>query len=287
MFQHQVLGLGVLDPVLARLQVHRAQLPALDRVVGALDEAALLFLIADGEPVLDQNDAGPHQHVLEHRAGVQELLVFLVGAETHDLLDAGAVVPAPVEQDDLALGGQLRDVALEVPLAALALGRGAEGDDAADSGVEALGDSLDDAALAGGIAAFEDDADLQALDPHPFLELDQFELKAGELVDVFVLLHRLFREAAMIQAMPMGFDGGGFPRVGQHFPGDIRPVAPGLLAVRPLVAHGRFSPADAPARNRRSMIAVMVFQPEPVQRDIVSHAEFCRTGTSGMSSNAA
>ena len=34
--EHLVLGLGILDPVLARLDVHRAQLPALDRVADAV-----------------------------------------------------------------------------------------------------------------------------------------------------------------------------------------------------------------------------------------------------------
>ena len=52
-----------------------------------------------------QDDAGADQHLLEHRAGAQELLVLLVGAEAHDAFDAGAVVPAPVEQDDLAPAG--------------------------------------------------------------------------------------------------------------------------------------------------------------------------------------
>ena len=61
-----------------------------------------------------------------------------MGAEAHHLLDAGAVVPGPVEQHDLAGGGQVLDVALEVPLAPLALGRGGQRDDAGDAGVEVL-----------------------------------------------------------------------------------------------------------------------------------------------------
>ena len=85
----------------------------------------MLLLVGDREPVLDQDDAGAHQHPFElgHRA--EELLVLVVGAEAHHALDAGAVVPAAVEQHDLAGRRQMRHVALEIPLGALALvGRG-------------------------------------------------------------------------------------------------------------------------------------------------------------------
>ena len=126
--EHLVLGAGVLDPALARLEVHRAELPAAHRIGDARLEAALLLLVADGEPVLDEDDPGAHEHALELRARAHELLVLRVGAEAHDALDAGAVVPAAVEHHHLAGGGQVRDVALEVPLRLLDLGRRAEGD---------------------------------------------------------------------------------------------------------------------------------------------------------------
>ena len=84
----------------------------------------------------------------------------LVGAEAHHALDAGAVVPAAVEQHDLAAGGQVRHVALEVPLRALALVRRRQRRDAADARVQALRDALDHAALAGGVAPLEQDDDL-------------------------------------------------------------------------------------------------------------------------------
>jgi hypothetical protein len=47
----------------------------------------------------------------------------------------------------------MRDITLEIPLPALLLGGRAERDDAADARVEARGDPLDDAALAGRTAA--------------------------------------------------------------------------------------------------------------------------------------
>ena len=96
-------------------------------------EPAFLLLVADREPVLDQDDARADQHPLELRAGAQELLVLLVGAEAHHALHAGAVVPTAVEQHHLARRGQLRHVALEVPLRLLALGRRAQGHHATDA----------------------------------------------------------------------------------------------------------------------------------------------------------
>ena len=88
--------------------------------------------------------------------------MLLGGAEAHHLLDPGAVVPGAVEDRDLSGGGQVGDVALEVPLRLLALGRRRQRDDAADPRRDVLGDPLDHAALAGGVAALEDDRDPRA-----------------------------------------------------------------------------------------------------------------------------
>jgi NAD(P)-dependent dehydrogenase (short-subunit alcohol dehydrogenase family) len=72
--QHHLLGLGVVLPAAAALQVHRAELPLLERVVDAAQEAQVLLVVGDREPVLDELDARAHQHALElgHRA--EELL---------------------------------------------------------------------------------------------------------------------------------------------------------------------------------------------------------------------
>ena len=75
-------------------------------------------------------------------------------------------------------------VALEVPLALLALSRRGQGGDAADARVESFRDALDGAALAGGIAAFKEHHDTQAFMADPLLELDQLDLEAGKLAVV-------------------------------------------------------------------------------------------------------
>ena len=78
--------------------------------------------------------------------------------------------------------------------------------DAADARIEALGDALDDAALAGRVAPLEDHHHLQAFEPHPFLQLDEFELQAGEFVDVGVVLARRLGRPRVAQDVPAPLD---------------------------------------------------------------------------------
>src|SRR5215216_2252614 len=118
-------------------------------------EASFLLLVADGEPVFQQDDAGADEHTLELRARAQELRVILLGAEAHDVLDPCPVVPTPVEEHDLPGGGQVGDVALEVPLRPLRVGGLAEGHDATATGVQRFGNALDGPALPGGVTALE------------------------------------------------------------------------------------------------------------------------------------
>ena len=88
MAEHLVLGLRVLDPLGHGLQVHRAQLPPPCGVPRPLLEAALLFLVADREPVLDQDDAVLHEQPLEDRRLPQEAVVLGLRAEPEHALDA-------------------------------------------------------------------------------------------------------------------------------------------------------------------------------------------------------
>jgi hypothetical protein len=152
--------------------------------VDAHEEAHLLFLVGDRKPVFDQDDAGAHEHALELRHVVEELLHLIGGGETHDALDAGAVVPRAVEEHDLAARRQVRHITLEIPLAALALGRSRQRHHAGDARVEPLGDALDHATLAGGIAAFEKHHDLGFCVLHPVLQLDQLRLQPEQLAQV-------------------------------------------------------------------------------------------------------
>ncbi len=68
----------------------------------------------------------------------------------------GAVVPAAIEDDDLAGRREVLHVALHVHLALLAIRRRRQRHEAEDARADALGDRLDRAALAGGVAPLED-----------------------------------------------------------------------------------------------------------------------------------
>ena len=69
--------------------------------------------------------------------------------------DHGAVVPGAVEEADLARIGQVRAIALEVPLARFILGRLRKGRRARAARIEVLGEAADRAALAGRVTAFK------------------------------------------------------------------------------------------------------------------------------------
>ena len=75
-------------------------------------------------------------------------MIFFLRAEAHDALNAGAIIPTSVEENDLTGRGQFGNIPLEVPLPALPLGRSGEGDDTADAGVQRICNALDDATLA-------------------------------------------------------------------------------------------------------------------------------------------
>ena len=103
------------------------------------------------------------------------------GAKAHDPLHAGAIVPGTVEEDDLAGGGQMTDIALEIPFAALALGGFGQGDGAGVPRVEMTGEAADGAALAGGVASLENDDETLIVCTHPFLQLHQLQLQPAQL----------------------------------------------------------------------------------------------------------
>ena len=98
-------------------------------------------------------------------------------AKAHHALDAGAVVPAAVHHHDLAARRQVLRIALEVPLAALDLAGFFQRDDARTARVQVFHETLDRAALAGRVAAFEEDQQALAAVLDPGLQLQQFHLQ--------------------------------------------------------------------------------------------------------------
>ena len=121
LLEHPIAGPRVVVPLRARRQVHRAQLPLPLRVADPRLEPALLLVVGHLEPQLDEHRAPFDDVALHLGAELQEAFVLVVGAEPHDVLDAGAVVPAAIEDDDFASGGEVLEVPLHVDLALLAV----------------------------------------------------------------------------------------------------------------------------------------------------------------------
>jgi hypothetical protein len=126
---------------------------------------------------LKRRFAAAHQHPLELRRLAHEFEVFVGRAEAHHMLDARAVVPGAVEEDDFTGGGQLLDVTLEIPLARAPCPRVWQGDDLGAARIEVLREALDRPALARGVAPFKDQHDAFADFSDPGLHLDQFDLE--------------------------------------------------------------------------------------------------------------
>jgi anti-sigma factor RsiW len=85
--------------------------------------------------------------------------------------------------------GKVVNVALEVPLGALAVGRLLQGDHACSTRVEVFHEAFDGATLARGVAALEHDDMPMAVRLAPLLQLQQFDLQQPLLLLVLVAPH--------------------------------------------------------------------------------------------------
>ena len=187
--QHRLACLGVRGIVFARLHVDGGELPALQRVFKALGEALFLLGLVHREPVLEEQDSVLREQLFELRYLLQKRRRLLRRAKTHHRFDPGAVVPTAVEQHDLASRRQVRHVALEIPLRALAVARLAQGHHMALARVQRVGDRCDHAALARSVPAFDHDHQPLARRKQPARHAVQFELERGKLFQVLALAH--------------------------------------------------------------------------------------------------
>src|SRR5260370_26483272 len=156
-----------------RFEIDGTQFPVLPAVIDAgLKPPGLLFL-ADLEPILDENDSRADHRAFKFGAQRKKALGLLCSAKAHHALDTSPVVPASIEDHDLAGPGQFGDITLHVQLGLFALSRRRQGNHSKDSRAHSLRNALDDAALTRRIAPLKDDNDLErfALDAVP--ELDQ------------------------------------------------------------------------------------------------------------------
>ena len=107
-------------------------------------------------------------------------------AEAQHVFDARSVVPAAVEDHDLAGGRRVLEKALHIELGLLAVGRRRQRHHAEHAMADALGDRLDHAALAGGVASFEDHDYPRTVFLDPILQGAQLDLQLAQRL--FVLL---------------------------------------------------------------------------------------------------
>src|SRR5262249_9566263 len=153
-FEHHVAGAGILEPLRARGQIHRAEFPFAPRIGDARLEPAFLLLVADLQPEFDEEDATVHDVLFGYRAQFQETVMLLLVAKAHHVFDTGAVVPTPIEDDDFARCREVRHVTLNVHLRFLAVRWRWQRYQTKDPRADALGDGADSAALSGAIASF-------------------------------------------------------------------------------------------------------------------------------------
>src|SRR5579864_4133462 len=140
------------------------------------EKALVLFLFRDFEPVLQQDDALADQKSFECWTVPEKLPVLFLRTKAHHVLNRGAVVPTPVEDDDFPSGGELFNVALSMELRLLPLRWRGEGHYAKNARAHTLHDALDHPPFAGSVSSFENDHNASIRLLNPVLELDQLDL---------------------------------------------------------------------------------------------------------------
>ena len=174
--EHRFLGFGVIIPFPQGLQVDGAELPLFQWVGFASVKSPELFQSADGEPIFHESDAAVDDHPLKRGTLAEEFEIFRGSAEFHDSLDAGAVVPGAVKEDHFALGWEVFDISLKIPLAHFAFGGFLQSDYMSGPRIQVLHKALNCSSFSGGIASFEKNEDSLACAFNPLLNLEEFGL---------------------------------------------------------------------------------------------------------------
>ena len=160
--QQMVVRLLVQRPLLARVQVAKAELPVLGRVVDALLQAPALLVKADVQHELHDDGAVLAQHALE----VVDLAVALLGGFLVDpALDhrhQHVLVVAAVVDHEFARRRHLMVDAPQVVVAALQFAGRLPADDAHAQRAGFLEHGADGAVLAGGVGALQQHKQLEA-----------------------------------------------------------------------------------------------------------------------------
>ena len=109
-------------------------------------------LLLTSSQILDEMDAAIDDVLLDFGAEIEEATVLFLGAEAHHDFNAGAVVPAAVEDNDLACRREVLHVSLHVHLRLFSIRRRRAARPAEHARTHPLGDGPDGASLAGAVA---------------------------------------------------------------------------------------------------------------------------------------
>ncbi|ENN83982.1 hypothetical protein RHSP_70511 [Rhizobium freirei PRF 81] len=191
LLQHAIALFAVFLPFRKRGDIHGGKLPDGARIVAPVVETLQLHLPADIEIEFEEVDAVLEDELFHLRRLLQKLLVLFRRAKAHNRLDTGAVVPGAVEQHEFASGRELRNVALEVPLPSLTVRRLGQRHDTRQARVHVSRCRRDRAALAGGVAPFEQRHHPLAGRLQPELHLDKLDLQRLQLVEILLFLDLL------------------------------------------------------------------------------------------------
>src|SRR6516164_9466615 len=106
------------------------------------------------------------------------------------MFDAGAVIPAAIENDDFTGSGKVLHISLHVHLRLLSVGGRRQGDNPENARADALGEGPNCAAFSSSITAFKNDDDAETFELDPILKLAEFALQAAKLFLILFAFQR-------------------------------------------------------------------------------------------------
>src|SRR6516164_9326605 len=119
--EHLIPRPRIVVPAPKGFEVHRTQFPLPQRIGNSSVEPLLLLLHTHFKPNLDQLNAAIDDIFFDRGTTRKKPRVLFRRTETHDVLNARAVIPTPVKNDDLSRRWKMRKIALDEHLALLAV----------------------------------------------------------------------------------------------------------------------------------------------------------------------
>jgi hypothetical protein len=142
--------------------------------------------------LLDEEYTGIDDGLFYFGNDPQEAFGLIVGAEPHNPLDARAIVPTTIKDDDFSSRRKVGEISLNIHLRFLSLSWRRQSDDAEDARTYSGRYGFYRSAFTCSIAPLEYDADLLFLVANPFLQLDELNVEPLKLALVFLAFEFCF-----------------------------------------------------------------------------------------------